>query len=76
MMSACRPLWYIMFLSKALGEIGQQMKRLCLVAEMYLEEQISDQKVLWEERCKPKIFNLNVELNHLLSCLCLMQICY
>jgi len=55
------------FLSKALGEIGQQRKRLCLVARIYLEEQISDQKALWEERYKPKISNLNIELDHLLS---------
>ena len=44
-----------------------QRKRLCLVAGMYLEERISDRKTLWEERCKPKISNLDVELDHPLS---------
>ena len=72
MMSVCHPLRYIVFLLKALGEIGQQRKRLCFVVEMYLEEQISDWKALWEERCKPKISNLNIELDHPLSCLCPM----
>ena len=34
---------------------------------MYLEERISDRKALWKERCKPKISNLDVELDHPLS---------
>ena len=67
MVSACRPLRHVVFLSKALGEIGQQRKRPCLVAGMYLEERMSDRKALWEERCKPKISNLDVELDHPLS---------
>jgi len=66
-MSACRRQRHVEFLSEAPEEIGQQRKRLCLVAGTCLEERISDRKRLWAEKCKPKISNLNVELDHPLS---------